>query len=619
MLLFLLSCSYSYEKQADHSFTSPCAGLNLSQPIDLADEPGVRQIFTCLNRFGVLDPFAPLLDDGYVETETSTPFFFDIAAANSLIEADQPKALRKSSLHLLNTAVNSQAWLDDTLALSQELIFARVAPFPAPTQDNIQNGMLPKIIDIGSTYSAKILTDQDQFDWIYKQLNHNNTAFEPALCLFSTPQLSWAPLIPHFANYLGVTTSPEDDRQSHQHTNSLWGLVQAIGNQPASDGRTILSAINQDARTILEDQRVSPALSQLLSRFSNSNELSKLVDGIDFLASVNPSGQTRANNELSALQSIMRLIHAANAPLECDVSILGNSILSIEVENLAVRLLNRISTLDSNTVSNSLSLIDILEWNISESVLDTIIELELCPILNQQLLNDLNTLELLQEPVTSTIFEVSIGLIRSLHHSSGLANRNPQLVNILSTLYARNGIFAVEDLINDLQKSDWIDHIEPILSANEEDVECSIESSDLIELLNEVFVQLDAPGVDGLLEMTLNHPEIWSLLTSFAEIAAMDGSTLSQIDTWIEQTSELDLLESFDFEALLSDRDLLELVLKLMSNDYFLERLIEVSVLEDRALPLYLETIESGEFKRDLALLSQMLEQMGIKIGNDPQ
>ena len=190
-------------------------------------------------------------------------------------------------------------------------------------------------------------------------------------------------------------------------------------------------------QTLLDDRMVVTALLQETVDLYTEGLFVPAGRELHGLVQVDGEGGTLQTGEASAFEVVARLVHRTDRPIRCSVDVwLGE--LDVSVNNAAVELLETVAEMEpDDAISTGNWISSILGVGVSESLLNLIVNSNLCEGLSQELVDDLSTLEFLfserNEALAESSFEFCIhskhktpaivASLRSLHLSRAPTRR----------------------------------------------------------------------------------------------------------------------------------------------------------------------------------------------------
>jgi hypothetical protein len=257
-------------------------------------------------------------------------------------------------------------------------------------------------------------------------------------------------LIANLADAWILADNADNDLWENASGHSIRDLVQAIEFE-SDDG--FFDDIQDDLRTLLNDPRVQLAAKGVLVDATNDGDIGPLANQILYLASVDSVGVplTYASAEdTSALQAGLRLLDSANEEMSCTVPIIG---ITIELGNLSVSILRQVANLSSGAAVTRIAFLgDVLGVGITQTLGEQLAASGACPLLDEQLFDDLRVIERLNDPEVGELIAIIHGLLDAVYER-GERDRLQETVNVLAALHTHGLVPPVEEALRDLGPS----------------------------------------------------------------------------------------------------------------------------------------------------------------------
>lgn len=442
----------------------PCYDVNLLDGVERGNTAELHALFGCINRQGTVAPLARLdvaLDaatrDGTVATE-----LFDLGSA---------VGESTGGLSLSSVVDSALALFDDRESLIGYIELGLELVYATPTDQlgtavslnsatSLEAGVvLPAFDTIGAVASA-ILDAQsaplaplaDAFEhpdaarWIWT-LALAPQAPDPALASLAG---DWPALL---ADTLALTPNTSNNRHSGPYGDSLRDLItQAL----AEDA---LVAIGGGLTPLLQDQFTTDQIAAWVIDESETGRLANLDEGVSYLIAVRADGNSLGSDDDSAFVSLIRLLHDGNQSVDCEVD-LGITTIEFSLGNLSVSLLDELSKIDADSAASGVGVLgDVLGYPLTGAILDTVAATGVCPIIDEQLVSDLESLDRLSDPAADDLLRSLLGFLQAADEHI------PEVVNLAGALHSHQLVEPTEELIRDLSGEDLADALVAALPA----------------------------------------------------------------------------------------------------------------------------------------------------------
>lgn len=212
---------------------------------------------------------------------------------------------------------------------------------------------------------------------------------------------------------------------------------------------TVLAA----GEAILDDAHTRDALARWVEEEATEGRLQDVDDGLLYLASVDRLGGSLADGEDSALVSLLRLLHDANQPVDCRIDLFVTDI-EWSLGNLSVAILEVIAATDPDTAASGVDILgDALGYPLTGGILDTIADSGVCPVIDRQLVDDLDAVDRLSDPPAENLLASLIGLLQATD------DHTEALVDVIGAVHEAALVEPLEELVFDLAGSAAADHL----------------------------------------------------------------------------------------------------------------------------------------------------------------
>ncbi len=571
----------------------PCYEANLLDGLDTASTDEAHAVFACLNATGALDAYGPL--DAALDGETRD-------GAVGLVLARWVAELPLADLSLATLLEEGIALLEDPTGLFDllhigfELVYG--APWPwlgasvaLNSQTALDDGLLVPLLPVAGLVAGTVLDEDlaplapladaaraDATKRLLWTLASVGTSDDPTLAGLAD---DWAP---DLADALGRMADGSNDRWSDATGHSLRDLATVLLTYEG-DGRITLDHLAEPAGPLLADTRLRDALGVVLEDQLAAGRVDELPAQVLYLASVDARGGALSSGEDSALVALLRLLHDADTQVTCSVD-LGVFEVDIDLGNLSVELLQLLARQDPDTVDGGVGLLgELLGVSLTEDILDGIADSGVCPVIDAQLVDDLQSIDRLTDPETDELLYVLLDVLAATDDQGQV----PALVDVLGEAHALGLVPPVEELLRDSADTALAGDLVAFLPA-----------------LLDPWAHHDADYFPAGFP-PLDFPAAWDVA---ADLLAVDGDGRTPIaalagpaKTAIGQDATWDVLDRFATLVALPDAesaDLLLLVDAACQADPALEALdAAADTLEDRALVGPLLVVVEADALRD--------------------
>ncbi len=522
---------------------SPCFNVNLLDGLDEDSTREVRDLFDCANYHGHLEPLAPMVRSQDANTRDGVNPGIELArTVNAMPEVDvDPFAIAGL---LMNALQVEDRPIDEFLDISLELIYGdraanvRTGEIPLTSAEHLRGGVLVPLGPILPRATGALLDDDlAAANWFGDLIAHAETkrwirTFE-AYVTSEDPKIS-APLsgiIGHLGEAIDAAQSPENDRWPLQSSgDSLRDLLDLFFLQEDP----ILAQISDEAAIIVSDETFRESLQPALVSLHDKGHLQELPEQMLWMASVDVNEQPLRPAELSALYRFLRLLSAANQPIDCELDFLIAQ-LEFSFPNLSVAILELIAEMDPDAVQGAVGIASALTDNlVAEWMLHEAVDLQICPDLTHEVVDDMRAMDVLTGPEAYSLLYAVVEILDVMKNGSD-TNQIPVVADLLDQVHVAGGTKVLEELVIDLgDHSVMVDVFDliPALSDPERygitaGADKPVELQDAIGLLEWAFVVDEEKGQTGLEQM---RPLLTALLEPDETWVALDKAGLLMAD-----------------------------------------------------------------------------------------
>ena len=634
--LLLLGCGAD-TSQTDWSDqlepAGPCWEVNITDGLDESSTAELHALYDCINQSGNFEPFSRVVDAMDADSRSGVPLGVELAIlVNDLPEVDVDVfAFAGFALDLIE---QQPALIGDALAVVVELMYGEayadiLVSGPASSAAALDNGVIrPALPVLAQTATAVLDEGPGLTDLAADALASPEAA--DGICTVvaltedpSTADLA-AELLPNMGAAIQHARSPDNDRWADASGDSLRDLVDVMLLETGGDAETLLESIDEELLLILKDEGLTERLIAALQSAEDDNLLDPLPQELLHLAEVNTEGQPLSAGEDSALLALLRMLYAANDEFSCSIDFFG----LFEYDNLSVEILGLLAQQDPGTVAWGLDLLgpllgnDVVEW-----LLDRFASWEVCPLLSEQLVDDMQAVDRLNDDEAANLVIVLLDLLGAFYQDDS-TDKTTELVQILATVYSRGAVPPVEEALRDLAGSDIardLTDLVPILidpSALATD-SCPTGAAplDLNGVLDILVVALEDDGsgrspleqLEPVLLPVLSHESTWEILGNLSGLLTNNDAQLQDgvdlIARLISVDPELSLL--YDNIDLLRDPSLSTPLLKIAESDEVMAAMGEAELTREGPLPFTARLITSDILQTMLRTIDLVLEALG--------
>lgn len=478
LIPWLASCGFaasgpSWEDQLSPS--GPCYEADLADGIDAPAE--LHTVFACLNQGGTLDAMRGL--DAALDAPTREGLVGVVAVAwlTDLGGSGGAGAMIGALLEEGRALVEERSDWEWVVRLGLELLYGRgygevvTLDLAAPSQ--LAAGLLvPLSPVIGQAAGAILDDDLAPLGPVSEFLRSEalpsllwSAALLPGAGSGAGPEgTALAALASEWPADLARTIQDVADTSNNRHPgsgDSLRDLIEAVLVQTGDDGRPALAHLSDPLLPILADPALAGALTGWIGDELALGNLQRVPEQLLYLASVDRDGgvlEAAPAGEDSALASMVRMLARANQPVRCEARVLGLWPVSLEVDNLSVRLLELLADQDPDDVEGVVALLSILlgvDW-LTGPILDAVPDY--CPVLDDQMIGDLYALDrLTDEPAHGLVHALVTGL--QAVGTQGAESRIPEVVDLISAAESFGLVPPLEEGLRDLVGGPLLTHL----------------------------------------------------------------------------------------------------------------------------------------------------------------
>lgn len=432
--------------------SGPCYDANLLDGLDTASTDEEHAVFDCLNSGRALAGFAGLDESLDAETRDGAVGLVLAGWLAEASEGDNSEALA-TLVGALGAVLDDPTLVTDRLPLVFELAYG--VPFGwlgssvDPATDTLQSGVLVPAMDLAGPLATSLLDDEAWVGWADAALRSGRTVSLlwtlAALPTATDPTLrnlgeDWPDLLAEGVEYC---EDDSNDRWEDATGNSLRDLSVALLGT-SSSGTMVVDDVLLSAAPWLQDEPTGERLRAMLEEQAGYGRLDVLPAQLKYLASVDVEGGGLDGGEDSALTSLVRLLAEGDQSIDCSID-LGLFDIDFSFGNLSVSLLQLLADQDPDTVTTGVDLLGgLLGVSLTDTILNSIADTGVCPVIDEQMITDLGSIDRLTDPQVDELLPV---LLASLAASD---DHLDALVSAVHTAHDDGLMPALEGVVMDL-------------------------------------------------------------------------------------------------------------------------------------------------------------------------
>jgi hypothetical protein len=380
-------------------------------------------------------------------------------------------------------------------------------------------------------------------------------------------------ILPELGGLILATRSPGNDRDGRASGDSLRDLVETLTLGTAIDD------ISPSATAILADERVRPDLVDHVGQWQADGHLDDIDRELSWMVSVDVDGDTLGSGEPTGLHALIRLLHDTNQPMHCSFDLWVTN-LDVDLGNMAVTILDTLAGADPDTLRSGIGILGgILDWNISQSILDDVADSGVCPVLTSQVVHDLRAIDLIQHDEMNDTLAVFLDALAVLKGRGGNESRIPELADLATGLEDANVVWSLEEVLRDVDGEPAVgtivELVPVLIDPGAYGVRAGDEpAADLDDMLG-LMVWVFEDGDDGrtgwersrdLLRPVVREEGTWRAVGAFAGVVTQDGSSTAGLFDLLGPTlaADPDLVTLDQLGPLLREESLARPVLRIL-------------------------------------------------------
>lgn len=609
----------------------PCWTVQLGDGLSEESTDELHQLFDCFNQHQNFDPLTGLINSMDAPGRTGASLGISLAEmVNALPTLGiDPFGLAGQVVSLFD---NDPQLITDLFEVYVELLYGQ--PYididePSWSGSALDQGIIRPALPLLSA-SATVVVDEQLTGEIASLLT--SPTADAGLCLLvglddsTDPDVSRLAqqLLPDFGKVINAAQQADNDIWPDASGHSIADLTTAFLLNESNDGLSIVDAIRPDVLTMLGDEGLKNRILTALEDMDRQGHLDPFPVQLLYLASVDAQGGTLSAGEDSALYALLRMLHAANQPLECSVSVLGLSLLDVELDNLSVEILRNLSQQDPDNVAGALDVLGgALGWGLTQTVLDAVVDSEVCPLLTDQLVDDLDTINRLSDPEAADLLVVMLELLQALHPDDSSDENLTALVSTVSSVHARGGVNPLEELLRDVADSAFVDDLTDLIAVMFDPSDlptdacpAQAEPLDLSQAWDAVAVGLESGGAfdqfNTVLQLWLGQSVTWTILDNAGDLLMQDHarsqsvlSLLGRINTW-----DAEGLLRENVEIILEQPAVYTPALHLLEAQPLQEALAAAELTQEGPLPFSARLVTGGTLESVLRTVDLLIDML---------
>ena len=621
--LFVCGCSLpadGFRTDGHAQASGPCWEVDIGNGLDPDSATEIQSLFACIDRDGTVRPLAPFVARLETPDRQGVEIGARLAQAmNALASTDLDVwALAGTAADLLSSEAPA---LEPLMAVSVELLYGR--PWGAILTDvqladpaELEQGLISVVLPLASPTATIVIDDASDVPALLAA-GATDPAFADALCTLAGIADSEDPEVRSLADRLmgdlggalQQSRTPANDRWPRASGDSARDFVTTLLLAENESGDPFLDAAHAPLATILHDSSLRSRVETAISDAIEGDRLSALPLQLRHLAETSIDGGPVRPGEDSALLAFLRLLHDANQPMECSLD-LGLTTLDVDLGNLSVTVLRTLSRADPSATRSGVNLLGtVLGWELSQGTLELIATTGVCPVLDEQLVSDLQSVDRLNDPETGDLLIVTLDLVSAFDHGSDDSDRVPELVDVLSQIHGTGLTPPLEELLRDVGDSallaDAMAAIPLVLDPAPLDVAAcptgsARSTSQGLGTREGRLVGDSQPAVleslEPILELWIQQEDTWTAVGNLSMLLSEDGARIRDAPRALARFLEADpeLLMVQGLAPLLRNSDVSSPLLHLVESPVLGEEMTRTSIDQEGPLPFYARLVTDG-------------------------
>jgi hypothetical protein len=612
---------------------SPCYRVNLLDGLDESSTVELRDTWACIDNGHQLDAYDPVIDSLEGASRDGVPAGVELARlVNHLpsagvdpwglvgVVADGLRSDDIPSDHLLDIALE--------LTYGAPAQHARDGTVDLDDPDALAGGLLVPLGPVATEIADAALDDNlSGVRWAGEVLGHTETKrwlkTFGALAASDRAEIAepMRALLPDLGEAIRDSRDASNDIAVAASGDSLHDLSRVM----LTSRDPLIEQIAPDAGGILTDTQVQSKLPVKLVDWSRRGHLQRVPAELKWLASVDVYGGALTRAEPSALQGLITLLHDTNRPMRCSFDLWVTD-LEIDLGNLAVTILNLLAGMNPDLLSGGVGLLSsILGWDLSQSLLQDIADSGVCPALNQNVVINLRTLDVLSDPRAYDLLVITTEGLGTLKTADSAHIQ--RVADLLTTVEDGGGSAPIAELVRDLGGSDLVADVVDLVPVLADPMAHGVDIGDETPADLEAGLALTAtlfePDADRktswehvapLIQPALQRDEAWDVVGRAGVLLRADGNRTADALTLVPPLLEVDpdLLVVDNLALLLQQPEVVGPLLRVADTDGVVEAALATRPKSEQPVPLAFtsQLIVDGTVDDVLGLVHTVLDAL---------
>jgi len=634
--LLLAGCSFGdpehWSDQLEPS--GPCWNINLVNGIDESSTAELHNIFQCLNKDGNIEALTALDQAMDAQDRESNPVGLSVAKLSNTLPTSGYDifGLAGKALQVIETySSDADLVLESIVEGIYATPYSQVTDnFDLGAEQNLEAGLFVPGAAILSSGAQQLLdAGPDGQSEVIDSLDSD--LLQDTLCTLSGIVEAEDPEIrqigDHLLRNLGYAWVYSSDMDNNiwmgPHDNSLRNLVEAA--QLGSETGPIQS-LKEPLGALLSDDMVQLNTVTVLQVATQEGDIAKLPTQILYMASVDASGNPLASSgKTSALQAGARLLHNANAEIECSIDIPLFGSFEIELGNLSVDILQRLAEMDESSAVDSVELLgDVLDLGSIQTILEfLLVDTGLCPDLNP-ILTDIEVLNRLNDPQVGNLVGVIHGMLDAVYRE-GEFNRLQETVDLLAALHTEQLLPPIEEVLRDLESTqlmaDLTTTVTTIIDPSKLPTDACLGEATPLDF-NQLWDVMEEAAHSGspnniltdIAYDALHKEPIWTLMANTSSLAANDDARIHELPNLMVKIwlNEHDSVDTDQLRKAIEDEALWSMSLKILENEAIIQSVTKPTDQTEGPLPFVARLITSDTVTVMLQTIDFVLDSLGV-------